>query len=377
MLRHALDTDQHERLHRHRWSGVVAVLVAAVLAGAVATTNTASAAWLSMNTNLVQHVLACQDAVRFEYVDHPLSRDEVPDPTDILSIRLGIAAGPGPDTPVRAIPFPPPPTFEEPFPIVVDDVLTVPFGPKDIGTSSNREPFNNYGLYTYALSGGQLAVGSALLYVFGYPDLRNAYIDIPSTSSTRFLVENCRLLDERVAPSCAIVGQSHTPDGATSLVFELRDHGSGIAQVQSTAGNATVSPLYLAHGTTDPIRITATGLDATGMAVTIDAVDTAGNKRSCSAHQVVVTAAPGTPRPQTVTGLPQGAGQLTIQNDTPGVTTMKIRVNTQIFTMSGLADGEQRTLDVSAALRTGTDNTITLIPIGRPSGTATVLIAAT
>ena len=380
MLRRALGTDQRNRLRRRRWSAGLGVVAATAIAGGVVGTSTATAKWQSMNTNLVQHVARMPRRRSLRVRRSPL-QGHPPDPSVVnKAIPLGIVAGPGPDTPVRFESFPPPDPFVEPFPVVVNDTLTVPFAPTDIGSSTSGL-FNNYGLYTYRFSGGDLPLGSALLYVFGYPDLRDFYIDVPASRSERFLVQDCRLLDERAAPSCAVFEHGLTPNGAPYIVFDVRDEGGGddpsgvaLLDVASTR-NATVSPLYFAHGTTDPIRLTATGTGPPDMGITFDVVDAAGNKRTCSANAARIAPQPGTPRRQTLTGIPQTANHVFIQNDSPGLTSLMIMVNTKLYSVSDLADGQQISLDVASAMREGNDNTVMFIPTGRPEGSATILIS--
>jgi hypothetical protein len=367
-------------MNRLRWVlilGVVSAVLAAVGAG------TASAGWRSMNVQLHQHLLACRDAVRFEFVDHPLLAGDTPDPSIVKTWRLGIlsgAPGPnGPETPLRDV-FQVP--FVEPAPVVVDQQLTVPFGgPKDVGTTT-PQLFNNYGLYTLRYSSPQ-PVNNALLYVFAYPDMGDRFIDQPSFDDP-FVVQDCMLLDERAKPSCRIVEQGREANGAAYVVFEVRDEGggddpSGLARAVVTyTRNAVVSPIRFAEGTTDPVRIKVSAADPAGsFGINIDLFDTAGNTSFCDPIATVVTYDTGVPEPQTFTGIPSAESHVLVQNGTPGLRQLAVVVNRRPFMVAQLADGERRELDVASAMRPGNDNTITLVPLGRPGGSAVVVISDT
>jgi hypothetical protein len=345
------------------------VLVSAVLAllagvGATAT----NAGWETMNVQGFQPGVACRDAVRFELTDAR------------LGLRLGVLAGPGPGVPQRPVFGTDPATFVEPFPVVLDTLVTTPSNPPDLrllpfDTFNQRE----YGLFTYAWPGGLLDVGRSLLFVFGYPDFGDQYIDKPGLSQGPVLVANCLLLAERTAPSCRIVEQGKTDTGAAYLVFEVRDQGSGLVRTQVVyTRNATVTPFDFAHGTTDPVRIKVTATDpAQSVGITIDVHDVAGNRGVCDPVMTIVSQDRWLPAVQTFRDLPQAESHVLVQNGTPGLAHLALLVNGRVFLVSGLADGEVRTLNVASAMRPGTGNTIRLVPLGRPGGSALVVISDT
>jgi hypothetical protein len=58
-----------------------------------------------------------------------------------------------------------------------------------------------------------------------------------------------------------------------------------------------------------------------------------------------------------------------------GVNAVTLSVNGVTFRMSGLADGEQRTIDVGLAMLPGSVNTISATVHGAPGSTARIMIA--
>jgi hypothetical protein len=62
-------------------------------------------------------------------------------------------------------------------------------------------------------------------------------------------------------------------------------------------------------------------------------------------------------------------------NGSPGVRSLQVSVNGERFRVSGSGDDEQRTLDLSAAMRPGSANTVTVTADGRPGTSATVVIS--
>ena len=80
------------------------------------------------------------------------------------------------------------------------------------------------------------------------------------------------------------------------------------------------------------------------------------------------------PVSQTLAGIAQAEGKVTIHNGNPGLTNLRITVNGKGFEAAGLKDNEVRTVDVSTAMKVGSDNTITLEARGKPGGSATVVI---
>ena len=53
---------------------------------------------------------------------------------------------------------------------------------------------------------------------------------------------------------------------------------------------------------------------------------------------------------------------------------LQIIANGKLFQVSGLRDGEVRTIDIASAMKPGDTNTITLKSLGRPGAEADVMI---
>jgi hypothetical protein len=66
--------------------------------------------------------------------------------------------------------------------------------------------------------------------------------------------------------------------------------------------------------------------------------------------------------------------RVSIVNDTPGLTRLRLIVDGKSLDVTDLEDGEEREVDVTSLMHRA-DNTITLVAIGKPGGKAVVLIA--
>lgn len=87
-----------------------------------------------------------------------------------------------------------------------------------------------------------------------------------------------------------------------------------------------------------------------------------------------VIRATGRPETQTYTGVPPAERVVAILNGDPGLKQVQIDVNGKRFNVSGLQNGEKRTIDVGAAIVPGIDLTFKLTAHGKPGGTAEVVI---
>ena len=82
----------------------------------------------------------------------------------------------------------------------------------------------------------------------------------------------------------------------------------------------------------------------------------------------------GRPATATFSGLPRAESKVQVLNGTPGIRNLLVTVNGVRFRLAGLRDGEERSLDVSSAMRPGDGNVIALAAEGKPGGSATVVI---
>jgi hypothetical protein len=123
----------------------------------------------------------------------------------------------------------------------------------------------------------------------------------------------------------------------------------GLASLATTeASNASVALPSFPPGSTDTFLVTATKFDqSAGSTFTIRATDqTAASTES----------------------------HVTITNGTPGVDRVRLVVNGHPFQVTGLNDRQQRTVDVSSAMRKGSDNTILVVAQGPRNSSAVVIV---
>ena len=75
-----------------------------------------------------------------------------------------------------------------------------------------------------------------------------------------------------------------------------------------------------------------------------------------------------------MTGIGSQESRLILSNGTPGISQLRLTVNGMDFRVTGMQDGQERTLDIGAALRSGDANRIEVTSYGKPGGSATLLV---
>jgi len=75
------------------------------------------------------------------------------------------------------------------------------------------------------------------------------------------------------------------------------------------------------------------------------------------------------------TGISQTERWFTVHNGKPGLLGLKVTVNGHVFTIGPLKKDAMRTIDISSALKPGTNNIVTVRAMGKASGSATILIS--
>jgi Ca2+-binding RTX toxin-like protein len=170
------------------------------------------------------------------------------------------------------------------------------------------------------------------------------------------------------------------PDGRyAGTDLTLRDAHSGLARVEATvlvnarpAAPVTL-PRIFSPPTTAGFALRIVPIDpAKPVSFTLRATDAAGNARTVDPVVVLVARERGKPVATTVELAP-GERWAEVRNGTPGLGHLRLSVNGQRYEVSGLRDGETRTLDVGSALRAA-GNTATLEARGKPGGRATVVL---
>lgn len=195
----------------------------------------------------------------------------------------------------------------------------------------------------------------------------NIYTDaLFSTAIADFLLG----LDPK-RPSCWLFD---TDPGSIEVVLD--DQESGMASIQVLqASNATVEIQPFEPGTKDTLIMIATKVDpAKASRVRLRATDLAGNVTECDPVLTEEVRGSGRPVPSVYSDVPPEERFVTVFNGDPGLRMLEVEVNGQRFRMAGLRPGEERTLDVGAAIREGQTSTFSLTSHGQPGGSATVLI---
>ena len=179
-------------------------------------------------------------------------------------------------------------------------------------------------------------------------------------------------------PVCPPAVTGTNADGFGTLTVTVQDADDGLASIQITElVNATAVVPAFAVGTKSPVTVVATQTDKRDwFGMSFIAKDTQGNEVLCDPVIDALLREGGSPAAQSWSGLPDYESKVTIINPgSGGVRGATLDVNGVRFQMAGLADGEQRTIDVSSAMTPGRTNTISATVHGSPGSTATIMIA--
>lgn len=174
-------------------------------------------------------------------------------------------------------------------------------------------------------------------------------------------------------PICLLTVLSGPP---LQLRLSFQDPDSGLSQVEVlVAENTDVSIPPFTPGSTDELIGLATKIDQTRSGrLTVRATDVAGNSIDCDPVITREIRIAGRPETHTFAGVPPAEHVVTVLNGDPGLSQIRIEVNGKKLTISGLTDGEERTIDVRSAIIPGADSTFTLTAHGRPGGSAEIMI---
>jgi hypothetical protein len=180
---------------------------------------------------------------------------------------------------------------------------------------------------------------------------------------------------DETPPICEIVAIRNGPP--KQIDVRVQDTGVGLAQIEIlTQDNATVSVPGFALGTIDPVVVTATKIDQSqGSRIEIEATDFAGNRTVCDPVLAVLQIAPGRNRVRaTFSEIPMAERFVTIQNGSPGLARVQVIVNGRQAANLQLRRNEAWTVNVGS-LMMASQNTVTLVAVGRPGSSAVVLIS--
>lgn len=174
-------------------------------------------------------------------------------------------------------------------------------------------------------------------------------------------------------PLCPMTAFRPGPPVQIDITFQ--DTGSGLDQLLLVLSeNASVPIPVFPIGTNLPVVVTATKVVQNQPSrVEIHAVDRAGNVAICDPIVTLESRHQGKPALRTVSNVPRVEDTVTIHNGTPGLKNLDVTVNGTRFKVTGLGDGEERTIDVSSAMVDGA-NTFELETFGKPGGSANIMI---
>jgi serine protease len=226
-------------------------------------------------------------------------------------------------------------------------------------------PLTSLQIRTLLVETGSPQLGDTTQHIGPRPDLRQAIAQLA--------------IEDNTPPICSITGSGTDGGGHKFIQISIQDTGSGLASIQTLAAtNATVNIPGFTTGTTNPVVVTATKMDnSISSSVSLQASDVAGNTTTppaCDPIMLEEIRSTGQPVSHTLTDIPEEENKVTVLNGNPGVTSLEINVNGKRFTVAGLSDGQEKTIDVSSVMVEGNNNTITVTAFGKPGGSASVLI---
>ncbi|HEY2294225.1 MAG TPA: hypothetical protein VGM86_26285, partial [Thermoanaerobaculia bacterium] len=163
----------------------------------------------------------------------------------------------------------------------------------------------------------------------------------------------------------------------TQLQVTVSDPQTGIQSIEVTQSDNADTPVPpFTVGTTDPVTITATKINQSQSAhVTIVVTDLAGNTVTCDPVITLVQRSTTIDPQATKSLVDQAENKILIMNSTPGLKNLEVAVNGAKFKVTGLKDGENRTLDISRAMVPGSKNSITVKGHGPVSSSAMVVVS--
>jgi hypothetical protein len=175
-------------------------------------------------------------------------------------------------------------------------------------------------------------------------------------------------------PACEVAALQPGPPAQLQLAVQAETGLASLVVTETT--NATVAMPTVMPGTTDTLLVTATKLDqTTSSSVTLRATDQTGASTDCDPALVTIGREPGVPRTSRLHHVARGETKVTIHNGTPGLSAVQLRVNGRMYMVADFHAGERRTVDIAAAMRTGSRTTINVTAVGPRGGSAVVLVS--
>jgi hypothetical protein len=181
----------------------------------------------------------------------------------------------------------------------------------------------------------------------------------------------------RLPTSCRLTLAAKNPDGHAFIRVAVRDITSGLQSIKVLqAANTTVALPHFPPATRDPAIVTATKINATQPStLKLSATNRAGTSITCDPVVTTLVGQRHGNSTQALSGLAQSDSHILLENDTPGVQRVDLRVNGRHFRLDDLKNGEERTLNVSAAMKPGENNTVVVRTKGPQDGSAMLVIS--
>lgn len=189
-------------------------------------------------------------------------------------------------------------------------------------------------------------------------------VELPTATPTEF---------PPAPPTCPTTVFSGPPAVATTT---FQDTGTGLVSLVVTRSeNAdTVVPPFI-PGTTEPVTVTSTKINQSLPArIEILATDGAGNVAVCDPIHVILVRDQNRAETDVFTEVPREESTVTIRNGNPGLSKVVIYVNGVKLKATDLRDGQEATVDISAAMNPGNSNVVSLEARGRRGSSAEVIV---
>jgi uncharacterized repeat protein (TIGR01451 family) len=177
-------------------------------------------------------------------------------------------------------------------------------------------------------------------------------------------------------PSCALTGSGTDTLGRKFLQVTVQDTGSGLRTIVPTkAINLSVGWPGFAQGATSAVVVTGAKINQSLTSqLELNVTDVAGNVSVCDPILTTLDIGPrGRSEPQTLTQVAQSERIVTLRNGPREHAVVQIMVNGRRFVVT-LRRGEERSVDIGAALRPGEVNRLRLVALGIPGSSVEVMV---
>lgn len=178
-------------------------------------------------------------------------------------------------------------------------------------------------------------------------------------------------------PTCVLSATIAGPPKQIQITVQDNDTDGLDNVVPVGTTNATVTFPAITRGTKNAVVVTATKTNQANPAtVSLYVTDVDGNLTKCDPVVTTVTVGSRLLSSTTFTALPRSEHLLHVANasGSRGLAALVVRVDGRPFAVA-LRPGQSRVVDVGPAMTRPTGNTIVFTPVGRPGGSADVVIA--